>query len=82
MPVNLSGDLLGPSALGLFHQLDGLSRLSLAYLDPGTGSLLIQAAIAAALAVPFLLRTKLRSLLGRIRGCNRNGSDGEQTRQD
>ena len=39
----------------------------LAYLDPGAGSLLIQAAIAAALTVPFLLRTKITTTIRRLR---------------
>jgi hypothetical protein len=39
-----------------------------AYLDPGAGSLVIQAILAAALAVPFFLRTQLTALVGRIRG--------------
>jgi hypothetical protein len=40
----------------------------LAYLDPGSGSLLIQAALAAMLSVPFLLRTKIHGLWLRMRG--------------
>ena len=40
----------------------------LAYIDPGAGSMLIQALIAGALAVPFLVRTQIRSLIERIRG--------------
>ena len=40
----------------------------IAYIDPGAGSLLIQALIAGALAVPFFLRTHVRSLISRVRG--------------
>jgi hypothetical protein len=39
----------------------------LAYIDPGAGSLVIQAVIAAALAVPFLLRSQIGRVLGRLR---------------
>ena len=40
----------------------------LAYLDPGSGSLLIQALIAAALTVPFVLRRQLKAGIDRLRG--------------
>ncbi|KRT60450.1 MAG: hypothetical protein XU10_C0049G0008 [Chloroflexi bacterium CSP1-4] len=38
-----------------------------AYLDPGAGSLIIQGLIAAAITVPFLLRSKITEALRRIR---------------
>jgi hypothetical protein len=38
-----------------------------AYIDPGAGSLLIQAVIAGVVAAPFLLRSKLRALFDRWR---------------
>jgi len=37
------------------------------YLDPGAGSLLIQALIAAAISAPFLLRSKISAALKRFR---------------
>jgi hypothetical protein len=37
------------------------------YIDPGAGSLIIQALIAGALAVPFLVRNKLRAVMARLR---------------
>lgn len=40
----------------------------LAYIDPGAGSLFIQAAIATILVVPFFLRTQIRRGIDRIRG--------------
>jgi hypothetical protein len=40
----------------------------LAYIDPGSGSLFIQAVIASALVVPFLLRSRIRSGVARFRG--------------
>ena len=39
----------------------------IAYIDPGAGSMLIQALIATALAVPFFLRTQIRAVVDRIR---------------
>jgi hypothetical protein len=36
------------------------------YIDPGTGSMLIQAALAAALTLPFVLRNKARAIVNRI----------------
>jgi len=38
-----------------------------AYIDPGAGSLLIQALIAAILSIPFFFRTAIRSTLQRLR---------------
>lgn len=40
----------------------------LAYIDPGAGSLFIQAVIATIVVVPFFLRSQIRRGLGRIRG--------------
>ena len=40
----------------------------LAYIDPGAGSLFIQAVIATVLVAPFFLRTQIRRRLDRIRG--------------
>jgi len=39
-----------------------------AYIDPGAGSLVIQAIIAAFVSIPFLFRTAIRSTLQRLRG--------------
>lgn len=38
-----------------------------AYIDPGAGSLLIQALIAGAVSVPFIFRNAIRSALGKFR---------------
>lgn len=38
-----------------------------AYIDPGAGSLLIQAIVAGIVSVPFLLRTQLRGFVSRFR---------------
>jgi hypothetical protein len=40
----------------------------LAYIDPGAGSLFIQAVIATILVVPFFLRTQIRRGIDRLRG--------------
>ena len=52
----------------------------LAYLDPGAGSLLVQALLAGALAIPFLLRSQLRTLADRI--LHRGSVDPDTTRTD
>jgi hypothetical protein len=40
----------------------------LAYIDPGSGSLLIQALIASIVAVPFLLRHHIGRIVESVRG--------------
>lgn len=52
----------------------------LAYLDPGAGSLMIQAIVAGAIAAPFFLRTQIRSLLDRL--WNRTSADPESVTTD
>ena len=39
----------------------------LAYLDPGAGSMLIQAFLAGMLAIPFFLRSQIAQLMRRMR---------------
>ena len=41
--------------------------LLLAYIDPGAGSLIVQALLAGVLAIPYFLRTHIRALMSRIR---------------
>ena len=41
---------------------------ALAYIDPGSGSLIIQVIIASILAVPYFLRTQIGRAIGTIRG--------------
>ena len=41
---------------------------ALAYLDPGSGSLIIQVIIASILAVPYFLRTQIARAIGLVRG--------------
>jgi hypothetical protein len=40
----------------------------LAYIDPGSGSLIVQVVIASFLAVPFFLRAQIRHGIAAIRG--------------
>jgi hypothetical protein len=39
----------------------------LAYIDPGSGSLIIQALIAGAIAAPIMLRNQIRRAAGTLR---------------
>ena len=66
--IQLPPELIGPSAFALIGHVGGSGHQVLGYVDPGTGSLIIQAALAASLSVPFLLRSKLRAGLAAIRG--------------
>ena len=43
-------------------------HIVLAYIDPGSGSLIIQALIAGIVAAPFVLRHQISRLMRRIRG--------------
>jgi hypothetical protein len=47
----------------------------LAYIDPGSGSLLLQAILAGLLSIPFFFRRTIGNFLHRIRG----GSDEPAT---
>lgn len=49
-------------------------RPVIAYIDPGAGSLVIQAIIAALVSVPFFFRNAIRSTLGRLRGKPTDGA--------
>jgi hypothetical protein len=39
----------------------------LAYIDPGAGSLLVQAVIAALVSIPFFFRRSIASVMNRVR---------------
>ncbi len=47
----------------------------LAYIDPGSGSLIIQAVIAAVVAIPFFFRTQIARIGRAIRPRSGNSSD-------
>jgi len=51
-------------------------RLVFAYIDPGAGSLIIQALIAAVVSVPFFFRNAIRSTIGRLRRRPSGGPGG------
>jgi hypothetical protein len=48
----------------------------LAYIDPGSGSLLIQAAIAAVIAIPIFFRTQIARAMRAIRRSDDRGPTG------
>ncbi len=48
----------------------------LAYIDPGSGSLIIQAAIAAVIAIPIFFRTQIARVVRAFRGSDDNASAG------
>jgi len=49
--------------------------LIFAYIDPGTGSLLIQALIAGLVAVPIFFRHQIARVIRTVRGRNEPGSE-------
>ncbi len=51
-------------------------RLVFAYIDPGAGSLVVQAVIATLVSVPFFFRNAIRSTIARFRGKPSAGADG------
>jgi hypothetical protein len=53
-----------------------------AYIDPGAGSLVIQALIAAVVSIPFLFRSAIRSTLQRLRGTSTQVDGAEQAPPD
>ncbi len=55
-------------------------RLMTAYIDPGTGSLIVQALIAAIVAVPLFFRTQIARAVRAVRGDGeRNEERGDRT---
>jgi hypothetical protein len=50
---------------GAKHSSSG--SVNLIYIDPGAGSMVIQAALAAALAIPFFFRTQISRVVQRFR---------------
>lgn len=47
----------------------------LLYIDPGAGTMVIQAALAALIAVPFFFRAQVSRALGRLRQLRGRGRD-------
>ena len=57
----------------------------LAYIDPGSGSMLLQVILAGVLAVPFFFRRFISDSWHRIRGSRveaKSGDGGEDARTD
>lgn len=53
-----------------------MPHLTLAYIDPGSGSLIIQVVIAAIVATPIFFRKQIGRVVGMVRG-RRGESPGE-----
>jgi hypothetical protein len=49
----------------------------LIYIDPGAGSMVIQAMLAAVLAIPFFFRTQIARVVGRFRRLGSNPSEDD-----
>jgi len=49
----------------------------LAYIDPGTGSLLLQALLAGLLSIPFFFRRTIGDFLSRVRGRDTEGNSDD-----
>lgn len=54
----------------------------LAYIDPGAGSLVIQALIAGLLSVPFFFRRAIRTGLQRLRGSRPSDAHPDESGSD
>jgi hypothetical protein len=58
-----------------------------AYLDPGAGSMIFQALLATALAVPLFFRSKVSAIVRRVTGrqeeeASAGAGAGDDTRRD
>jgi hypothetical protein len=53
-----------------------------AYLDPGAGSMIVQALIATALAVPLFFRSKVSAVVRKLRGEQEQTSPATRTADD
>lgn len=69
MAVQVSSNSVGPA---IFIK-EFAFVLIFAYIDPGAGSLIIQALIAAVLSVPFFFRRSIASAVRRFRGSDAAG---------
>jgi hypothetical protein len=54
----------------------------LAYIDPGSGSLLLQAIVAGLLAIPFFFRRTIGDFVHRIRGGSKADEGADAPAQD
>lgn len=51
-------------------------QLPLAYIDPGSGSLILQVVIAGVVAIPFFLRSQIMRAVGKVKGAAGRGPAG------
>ena len=51
----------------------------LAYIDPGAGSLFVQALNATAIAVPFFMRSQIKKAVGAMRRSLRRRREADQS---
>lgn len=56
--------------------------LILGYIDPGSGSMLLQVILAGVLAVPFFFRRVISDTWHRVRGTDRNDTAVERVPAD
>ena len=54
----------------------------LAYIDPGSGSMLLQVILAGVLAVPFFFRRVIADTWHKVRGTDRSDAAVERVRAD
>ena len=54
----------------------------LAYIDPGSGSMLLQVILAGALAVPFFFRRVISDTWRRVRGGDRTETSAQRVPAD
>lgn len=52
----------------------------LGYIDPGSGSMLLQVILAGVLAVPFFFRRVIADAWHRVRGSERSSTGDQDTR--
>ena len=64
--IHVPPDVVGSAVYSIVGHVQSSGHVPLAYIDPGTGSMFIQAALAGALTLPFVLRSKVRAVVGHI----------------
>jgi hypothetical protein len=64
------------SAVRIALVLAAVPALANAYIDPGSGSFLLQAALAGLLGFSFTLKSFWRNLTGRFKQSHKDASDG------
>ena len=67
--------------MDLFAELPIISRVIIAYLDPGTGSMILQALIAGLVGAAFAIKMfwhKITSILARLFGKSRDKENDDK----